>query len=57
MGKGELDFVENEWVGLSVDVGESVRLKVTNPCPRCVVTTLPQADLPQDHGILLTAAQ
>jgi uncharacterized protein YcbX len=57
VGKGEADFVENEWVGLSIDVGESLRLKVTNPCPRCVMTTLPQADLPQDHGILRTAAQ
>jgi uncharacterized protein len=57
VGKGEADFVENEWVGRSIDVGESLRLKVTNPCPRCVMTTLPQADLPQDHGILRTAAQ
>jgi uncharacterized protein YcbX len=56
VGKGEPDFVENGWVGLSVDVGESLRLKVTNPCPRCVMTTLPQADLPQDHGILRAAA-
>jgi uncharacterized protein YcbX len=57
VGKGEADFIENEWVGRSVDVGESLRLRVTNPCPRCVMTTLPQADLPQDHGILRTAAQ
>jgi uncharacterized protein len=56
-GKGEADFVENEWVGRSVDIGESLRLWVTNPCPRCVMTTLPQADLPLDHGILRTAAQ
>jgi len=56
-GKGEPDFVENSWVGLTVDVGESLVFKVTNPCPRCVMTTLPQADLPQDHGILRAAAQ
>jgi hypothetical protein len=43
-------------VGLSVEIGETLLL-VTNPCPRCVMTTLPQADLPQDHGILRTAAQ
>jgi uncharacterized protein len=57
VGKSEPDFVENSWVGLSVEIGESLVLKVTNPCPRCVMTTLPQADLPQDHGILRTAAQ
>jgi uncharacterized protein len=56
VGKGEPDFVENSWVGLSVEIGEMLLL-VTNPCPRCVMTTLPQADLPQDHGILRTAAQ
>jgi uncharacterized protein len=57
VGKGEPDFVENLWVGLIVEIGESLMLNVTNPCPRCVMTTLPQADLPQDHGILRTAAQ
>jgi hypothetical protein len=55
VGKGEPDFVENSWVGLSVEIGETLLL-VTNPCARCVMTTLPQADLPQDHGILRTAA-
>jgi uncharacterized protein len=56
VGKSEPDFAENSWVGSSVEIGESLVLKVTNPCPRCVMTTLPQADLPQDHGILRTAA-
>ncbi len=38
-------------------IGDSVRLSVTGPCPRCVMTTLPQGDLPKDTGILRTAAR
>jgi uncharacterized protein YcbX len=34
-----------------------VRLAITEPCPRCVMITLPQGDLPKDSGILRTAAQ
>jgi len=51
------DFVENGWVGHTVAIGENVRLAITEPCPRCVMTTLPQDDLPKDSGILRTAAQ
>ncbi len=54
---GEKDFVENAWIGQVLAIGDSVRLRVTGPCPRCVMTTLPQADLPQDTGILRTAAR
>ncbi len=50
-------FVENEWVGRVLHVGDDVRLQVIIPCPRCVMTTLPQGDLPADPGILKTAAQ
>jgi hypothetical protein len=53
-GKG---FVEDSWIGRTLAVGEEVRLSVTGPCPRCVMTTLPQADLPRDPGILRTAVQ
>lgn len=51
------DFVENAWVGHSLLIGDEVRLNVVGPCPRCVMTTLPQGDLPRDPGILRTAAQ
>jgi uncharacterized protein YcbX len=51
------DFVEDGWIGRTVQVGDAVRLSVTGPCPRCVMTTLAQADLPKDSGILRTAAQ
>jgi uncharacterized protein YcbX len=56
-GDGVKDFVENGWIGRTVQIGDAVRLAVTGPCPRCVMTTLPQADLPKDRGILRTAAQ
>jgi uncharacterized protein len=51
------DFVENAWIGGTISIGDSVRLKVTGPCPRCVMTTLPQGDLPKDPGILRAAAK
>ena len=54
---GAKDFVENAWVGRTLAIGGKVRLTVTGPCPRCVMTTLPQGDLPKDPGILRTAAQ
>lgn len=54
---GEQGFVENDWVGHTLAIGDEVRLSITSPCPRCVMTTLPQGDLPKDPGILRTAAQ
>jgi len=51
------DFVENDWVDDTLAIGESVRLRITRLCPRCVMTTLAQGDLPKDTGILRTAAQ
>lgn len=53
----EKGFVENSWVGRVLAIGDAVRLNITDPCPRCVMTTLSQGDLPQDTGILRTAAQ
>ena len=49
--------MENSWIGQTVAIGEEVRLRITEPCPRCVMTTLAQGDLPKDPGILRTAAQ
>ena len=50
-------FAENDWVGRALVVGSEVRLKIIKPCGRCVMTTLPQSDLPHDPGILRAAAQ
>lgn len=54
---GAKGFVENDWIGHTLAIGREVRLSITGPCSRCVMTTLPQGDLPRDPGILRTAAQ
>jgi uncharacterized protein YcbX len=54
---GVKDFVEHAWIGRTLAIGDTVRLSITRPCSRCVMTTLPQADLPRDTGILRAAAQ
>jgi hypothetical protein len=57
IASGVKDFVENAWIGGTLAIGDAVRLSSTGPCPRCVMTTLPQGDLAKDPGILRTAAQ
>jgi len=54
---GNRGFVENDWVGHTLAVGETVRIKILIPCGRCVMTTMAQGDLPKDPGILRTAAR
>jgi len=50
-------FVENDWIGQTLAVGDGVSLPVILADPRCVMVTLPQGDLPKDPGILRTAAE
>jgi uncharacterized protein YcbX len=50
-------FPENEWDEKTLAIGDEVKIKITGPCGRCVMTTLPQGDLPKDTGILKTAAR
>ena len=51
---GATGFVENEWVGGTLEVG-GARLRVTKPCMRCVMVTLPLGDLPKDPQVLRAA--
>lgn len=44
-------FPEQEWRGKRLRLGEAV-LQVTVECPRCVMTTHGQADLPKDPGVM-----
>jgi uncharacterized protein len=45
-------FVENDWVGHELSVGDATRLRVALPDPRCVMTTLAQGDIPKDTDVL-----
>lgn len=56
-GGDENGFIEHDWIGHTLGIGEEVRLKITGSCGRCVMTTLAQGDLPKDTGILRTAVQ
>lgn len=49
-------FVEDGWLGRTLSVGDSVRLRVTACCSRCVMTTLEQPGLGPDPGVLRAAA-
>lgn len=54
---GESGFVENSWIGRTLAIGPEMVLRVSIPCPRCVMITLPRADLPRDPRILRAIAQ
>lgn len=53
----EKSFVENDWIGHMLAIGNEVRISVPGPCPRCVMTTLAQGELLKDISILRTAVQ
>ena len=47
----DAEFVESKWVGRELRIGDDVVLAITDHCPRCVMSTLPQGLLPKDSGI------
>ena len=49
------EIVENTWTGRRLAAGDVV-LEVTSPAPRCVMTTLAQAGIERDRGILRAVA-
>jgi uncharacterized protein YcbX len=54
---GAQGFAEDAWIGHTLAIGDEVRLRITGPCGRCVMTTLAQGALPRDPEILRTAVQ
>lgn len=57
VGSRQPGFVENDWVGRRIEIGDGVRLRLELPDPRCVMTTLAQDELPNDPDVLRTLAR
>ncbi len=51
---GDMPADEDEWIGCDLHLGADTVIHVVGPTPRCVMTTLAQAGLPRDPGVLKT---
>ncbi len=49
--------MEKNWEDLILEIGDTVKLKITKPTIRCIMTTLAQDNLPKDNQILKTIDQ
>jgi uncharacterized protein YcbX len=54
VGTEGVRFLEDDCVGHDVAIGDSVRIRVALPDPRCSMTTLAQDGLPEDVEVLRT---
>ena len=54
---GARGFVENSWVGRELAIGEEVRLRISDPAPRCSIPTLGQGALEKDPAVLRTIVE
>ena len=50
-------FVENDWIGRTLAIGDDAQVFVALPDPRCVMPSLEQEDLPRDPRILKALAR
>lgn len=50
-------FLEDDWIGGTLAVGDNLRIVKMQPALRCVMTTHPQQNLERDLAILRTAAK
>ncbi|HYH51802.1 MAG TPA: MOSC domain-containing protein [Acidimicrobiia bacterium] len=48
---------EDEWIGQDLQLGDGARIHIVASTPRCIMTTLGQADLPRDPEVLRTMAR
>ncbi len=49
-------FVEDQWLGGTLEIGESLKIVAMQPALRCIMITLAQGDLEADRSILAAAA-
>lgn len=48
---------EDAWIGQDLQIGAGPRIAIVASTPRCIMTTLGQADLPRDPEVLRTMAR
>ncbi|MGH7917412.1 MAG: MOSC domain-containing protein, partial [Candidatus Binataceae bacterium] len=48
-------FLEDQWLGGVLEIGDEVKLAGLRPALRCAMITHPQAELPHDPSILRTS--
>lgn len=53
---GEAGVVEEDWSGSVLRIGRSLEVRVGDPTPRCVMTTIGQADLERRNDVLQAIA-
>ena len=49
--------VEQQWIGRTLQIGEHVKLRITDATERCRMVTLGQSELPEDPRVLREIAQ
>lgn len=52
-----MPFAENDWAGSTLRLDDEVTASVVIPTMRCIMTTLPQGELPRDNNVLRTASR
>jgi uncharacterized protein len=57
VGTAPRGFVENQWLGRKLEIGDQVLIDVALPDPRCVMPSLAQEELPRDPGVLKALAK
>lgn len=50
-------FIENQWIGKTLQTAQGVVFAITMPDPRCVMTSLEQKDIPKDSRVLRTMVE
>ncbi len=55
-GARDDSFIEDEWIGGTLEVGDGLTVVAMQPALRCVMTTHPQENLERDYAILRTTA-
>jgi uncharacterized protein YcbX len=46
--------MEQNYEDLMLEIGDTVKVKITKPAVRCIITTLAQSDLHKDNKVLRT---